>query len=234
MKNKIPPSGQVLPGHCGTSFPAGSGRAPETGCGSRLRDTPFWVQGMGRDRKESKMARLDVTRDMYCTALQLKEKKRELYAQAMKTCPDQVGVATFKMLLDAETEHMEIIRKAYEEAKAGRAGGEVCGLSAIDAAGKKSLLRKIASEKQKVSRACFDDVAAIEAGMRMEDASISFFTGTLDRAADADERRFLERLIEEEREHYRLLADLKFYYVDPEHWFMETSSTGLDGAGAFS
>lgn len=180
------------------------------------------------------MAHLDVTRDMYCTALELKEKKRDLYAEAMKTCPDQVGVATFKMLFDAETEHIEYIRKAYEEAKAGRVGADVCDLPGIDTSERKALFRKIASEKKKVTGACFDDVAAIDTGLHMEDTTISFFTGHLEHAADAEERKFLGRLIEEEREHYRLLADLRFYYVDPEHWLMEKSSTGLDGAGAFS
>ena len=77
-------------------------------------------------------------------------------------------------------------------------------------------------------------VAAIDTGLHMEDTSISFFSGHLEQASDEGERKFLGRLIEEEREHYRLLADLRFYYIDPEHWFMEKNKTGLDGAGAFS
>jgi hypothetical protein len=37
-------------------------------------------------------------------------------------------------------------------------------------------------------------------------------------------------MITDEREHYRTLADLKFYYTDPEAWFMEKSRVRLDGA----
>jgi hypothetical protein len=49
-----------------------------------------------------------------------------------------------------------------------------------------------------------------------------------------EEREFLNHLIAEERSHYIMLADLKFYYIDPEHWFMEKGKTDLDGAGASS
>lgn len=49
---------------------------------------------------------------------------------------------------------------------------------------------------------------------------------------DPLERKFLTRIIEEEGEHYKALADLRFYYVDPANWFMEKSRSGLDGAGA--
>lgn len=68
--------------------------------------------------------------------------------------------------------------------------------------------------------------------MQLEDAGIQFFEKQLQKAGEPEEKEFLSRLIAEEREHYILLADLKFYYVDPEHWFMEKSKARLDGAGA--
>ncbi|MFZ0932322.1 MAG: hypothetical protein WAN11_27230 [Syntrophobacteraceae bacterium] len=40
--------------------------------------------------------------------------------------------------------------------------------------------------------------------------------------------------MEEEGEHYKALADLRFYYVDPSNWFMEKSRSGLDGTGALT
>ena len=81
-------------------------------------------------------------------------------------------------------------------------------------------------------KACQDDVAAIDGGLQMEDASIQFYTKELERAVDPLEHKFLTRILEEEREHYKALADLRFYYVDPANWFMEKSRSGLDGAGA--
>jgi rubrerythrin len=68
--------------------------------------------------------------------------------------------------------------------------------------------------------------------MQLENASIQFFQSQLDVSTDPVEREFLENMIKEEREHFVLLADLKYYYTDPESWFMEKSGARLDGAGA--
>ena len=40
----------------------------------------------------------DKTVDILCAAIALKERKKSLYDEAMKSCPDAVGVETFRML----------------------------------------------------------------------------------------------------------------------------------------
>ena len=67
------------------------------------------------------MEKQDKTLEMFCSVLEFKEKMKSLYAGAMKACSDQVGVETFKMLFDAETQHMNDIQKVYEELKKGKA-----------------------------------------------------------------------------------------------------------------
>ena len=52
---------------------------------------------------------------MFCTALELKKKKKTMYAAAMKARSDRVGAETFAMLADAETQHMDQIQKVYEK-----------------------------------------------------------------------------------------------------------------------
>jgi rubrerythrin len=178
------------------------------------------------------MEKQDKTLEMFCSALELKEKKKTLYAGAMKACSDPVGVETFKMLLDAETLHMNDIQKIYEELKKGKVSPDACHLNVVESAGRNTLIRKIISEKTSMPKACHDDVAAIDAGIQMEDASIQFYKKEIERAVDPLARKFLARIIEEEGEHYKALADLRFYYVDPANWFMEKSRSGLDGAGA--
>ncbi|NSW85837.1 MAG: hypothetical protein HPY84_05880 [Syntrophobacteraceae bacterium] len=172
------------------------------------------------------------TLEMFCAAIELKEKKKALYADAMKSCPDRVGVETFKMLMEAEDDHIKRVQEVYEELKKGKVSLDACQFHRFESADKKSVLRKIASQHGKMPKACLDDVAAIERGMQLEDAGIQFFEKQLQKAGEPEEKEFLSRLIAEEREHYILLADLKFYYVDPEHWFMEKSKARLDGAGA--
>ncbi|MGV8074139.1 MAG: hypothetical protein AB2L11_06250 [Syntrophobacteraceae bacterium] len=173
--------------------------------------------------------------DMFCIAIQMKEKKKALYEEAMKTCPDQVGIETFRILEEAENEHIQRIRSLYEQLKDGKdAVADNCRFFSIEGEEQKKVLLRIAEEHGKVPKACVDDVVAIESGMKLENASIVFFQKTLEQSKDKVEHEFLETMITEEREHFMLLADLKFYYTDPESWFLEKSRAGLDGAGASS
>ncbi len=169
--------------------------------------------------------------DMFCTALEMKERKKTLYDDAMKACPDQVGIETFRMLKEAEEEHHRRIQEIYEEAKKGKVSPDACKFYDFETEDKQTVLRKIAEEHGKIPKACVDDVVAIETGMKLENASIHFFQGALDKSGDPVEREFLENMIKEEKEHFVLLADLKFYYTDPENWFMEKGRARLDGAG---
>jgi rubrerythrin len=178
------------------------------------------------------MEKQDKTLEMFCSALEMKGKKKSLYAGAMKACSDPVGVETFKMLLDAETQHMNDIQKVYEELKKGKVSPDACRLNSVKSADRNALIGKIISETASMPKACRDDVAAIDAGIDMENASIQFYRKQLERTVDPPERAFLNRIIEEEGEHFKALADLRFYYVDPANWFMEKSRSGLDGAGA--
>jgi rubrerythrin len=180
------------------------------------------------------MKERDEALDMFCTAIEMKEKKRALYEEAMKACPDQVGIETFQMLKDAEMDHLKRIQDLYEELRDGKDWEATCRFHEFHSEDKQALLRKIAEEHGKIPKACVDDLVAIETGLQLENASVSFFEDRLKIATNAAEREFLECMVAEEREHYILLADLKYYYADPESWFMEKSRARLDGAGGMT
>jgi rubrerythrin len=184
-------------------------------------------------RKEADMGVVpDKTLDIFCAAIALKERKKSLYDEAMKSCPDDVGVETFRMLKVAEDGHLEHIKAVYEEAKKGKVSADTCRFYDFGAASKKTFLRRIAEERGRIRKACLDDVAAIETGLELENEAIEFFGKHYAAATDAVERKFLESMMAEEREHHKLLADLKFYYEDTENWFLEKGHQVLDGAGA--
>ncbi len=173
--------------------------------------------------------------ELMCAAVDIKEKMRALYAEAAGKCSDEVGSGTFKMLEELEKAHLDRLRKISEGASGG---GEVsfdsCRFYDFETPDRKEVIRRIAGQRKTVSRACLDDIAAIESGMELENKSIEFFIAQLKKAPEPATREFLNYLIAEEREHYIVLADLKFYYIDPEHWFMEKGRTELDGAGGVS
>jgi hypothetical protein len=168
--------------------------------------------------------------DVFCAALAIKDKKKNLYTDAMKSCPDQVGIETFRMLKEAEEEQIAKIQHVYEAFKQGKASADACRFYALETHQGKDLLRRVAEEHGRAPKACLDDVAAIETGLNLENAAIEYFERQLQGVVSAVEREFLTNLAAEEREHHRLLADLKFYYVDPDNWFLEKEHQRLDGA----
>ncbi len=170
--------------------------------------------------------------DIFCSALEIKERKRDLYENAMKGCPDQVGKETFRMLRDAETEGLKQLQEVYEELKKGKVAPDACRYVSFEGEDKRDFLKSVAAEQKKMSQACSDDIAAIESGLKLEDASVKLFDEQLKKTADPSLRSLLERVISEERKHYIMLADLKFYYVDTGNWYLEKGKQGLDGGGA--
>jgi rubrerythrin len=183
--------------------------------------------------KEANMGAVqDKTLDIFCAAIALKEKKKFLYDEALESCPDAVGKETFRMLKAAEEEHLARINSAYEEAKKGKVPADACQFHEFKVDEKKTYLRRIAEERGRIRKACLDDVAAIETGLLLENEAIDFFDKHLAGATDPVEREFLQRMVDEEKQHLWLLADLKFYYEDTENWFLEKGHQVLDGAGA--
>ncbi|HAA03804.1 MAG TPA: hypothetical protein DCZ69_03125 [Syntrophobacteraceae bacterium] len=167
---------------------------------------------------------------MLCTALEMKEKKRAVYEEGLNACPDQVGKETFLILRDAETEHARQIQEIHDEFKKGKSWADACKFYPEQEQLKKAFHR-LAEEQADVGKVCADDILALETGMKLEEASIGFFRDQLKVTQDPTARRFLERMVDDEREHFMLLADLKFYYSDPHAWFIEKSKARLDGAG---
>jgi len=183
---------------------------------------------MGAEAKNAKLM------EIMCAALEIKEKMKSLYDEAAGKCSDDVGVETFRMLREMEQEHLNRINGVYAELTKGQVDVDACRFYDFDTTDKKEVLRRIAREKKFVGKACLDDVAAIESGLELENKSINFFADHLKKAAGSIEREFLNHMIAEERSHYIILSDLRFYYVDPGHWLMEKGRTGLDGAGGIS
>jgi len=172
--------------------------------------------------------------ELMCAAQEMKEKMKSLYDKAAGTCSDAVGVETFHMLRDMEKDDLDRIGGIYAELSKDQFDVDTCRFYDFDTPDKKKILRKIAREKRFVGKACLDDVAAIESGMELENKSINFFIDHLKQAKTTVEREFLSFMVAEERSHYIILSDLRFYYVDPEHWLMEKSRANLDGAGGIS
>ena len=165
-----------------------------------------------------------------CTAIEIKEKMKTLYADAAGKCNERLGSDTFETLRDMEQKHLERLRAIYADLAKGADDIDSCRFYDFGPLNASKMAKKIGQQREGISKACLDDVAAIDSGMELENSGIEFFSDKLKEASVPTEREFLNHMIAEERAHYIMLADLRFYYIDTEHWFMEKSKTGLDGA----
>lgn len=174
----------------------------------------------------------DALLDLLCSALELKAKKEKVYEEAMASCSDAVGRETFRILYEAEKEHEKALAQIQEGLKAGKDWAAACRYRPPEKDLFGRLAESISLDKDKLPEACTDEIKALDAGIQLEEACIRLFENKLQDLSDPSQKDFLRMLSAEEREHRRLLQDLKFYYTDPQGWFMEKSRARLDGAGA--
>ncbi len=170
--------------------------------------------------------------DLFCKALEVKEKKEKLYKEAMASCSDAVGRETFRILFEAEKEHEKALNELQEGLRAGKDWADACRYVPPEEDLFARLAQRVTLDKEKLPEACADEIKALETGIQLEEEAIRLFEEKAAQIADPSQKAFLGRLSAEEREHRRLLQDLKFYYTDPQGWFMEKSRARLDGAGA--
>lgn len=203
---------------CGRSRDEKGGVPVSPRWSGRPADEGHWDGDWSREVFE--MGKHDRTLEVICTVLELKEKKLAQYAAGMKACRTRIGVETFKLLHDTETEHINHISKMYEELKRGEASPDACRLHKAESPDWNAFLLEMTSGKP--DRESYpEDIAAIEASLRMEGASIEFYKAELQDLADPVEREFLQHVLDEEWERFILLDDLRFYYVDSSRWFIE-------------
>lgn len=170
----------------------------------------------------------DAARAMLGAALEMEKKGGEYYVKAARECENELGRKIFEMLADYETEHIRRIEEIWSAL--GRGASQAPWESGEDGPDLAGVFRRLAADHAATIQAAPGDVEALNVGLDFESASVRFYGEHLKRASDARERAFLERMVMEERGHLRLLADMRYFYADPEGWFMEKERPTLDGA----
>ncbi len=167
--------------------------------------------------------------NLFCEAIEIKEKKIKLYDDLKDKCDDEVGKEVFDILKDLEAKSLESLKKAYEEMKKGKDWVGLCSYIPEKAVlGEMIISKVVKSAKGKTS--CSKSFEPFDVAISMEDQAIALFKRFFDMAESEEEKRFLGYHLEEEREHRKLLEDLRYYYRDPQGWFMEKGKAVLDGA----
>jgi len=165
---------------------------------------------------------------MLASALELEEKGRAFYEKAALECHNELGKEIFSLLKDYEISHAESIKKIYQSLEGGAAWSEEwISVQPVDDL---PIVFKRLAEKHASHIKPASDLEALETGLELEESSIRFYDKHMIEASEPLEKKFIEQMLMEEREHFRILADMKFFYSDPEGWLMEKEHLQLDGA----
>jgi len=74
-----------------------------------------------------------------------------------------------------------------------------------------------------------DELQTLEIGMDMEREGIEFYQTAEEQSDDDDQKAFLKRLVEEEKEHLQLLQNTHSYLKNSGDWFLWEEKGLLDG-----
>jgi len=97
----------------------------------------------------------------------------------------------------------------------------------------KTVFNQIKDEMKKEVTAGPDELEILEIGMKMEDKSVGFYQNWLEetsiKKANKKAKKLLERLVLEEKEHYKILENTYSFLKDSGKWFLWEEKALIDG-----
>jgi len=172
----------------------------------------------------------EISLKMLNTALEMEEKGIAFYEEALSKCKNEVGREIYTMLRDDEKVHIERIMKIYSSMEEGIDWIDAWKDQQLSHGDLKELFVDLTKRHGKDFTADAGDIDALGVGVDFELTAVDFYLKHLDKASDPKELEFLELMVKEERSHFKILDDMRFYLTDPAAWFMEMEKSGLDGA----
>jgi rubrerythrin len=170
-------------------------------------------------------------KDLLGTALEMEKRGFTYYDAAVNTCQNELGRELFRSLRDDETVHIERIKRIYESVLGGtRWSSEWESLDVGPHPELNTLYKEMARKHGPRIRANTSDLQALDVGIDLELRAVKYYEGALPGAHEIVERKFLERMVNEERAHHRALVNTRQFLTNPEAWFVEQEKPGLDGA----
>lgn len=168
--------------------------------------------------------------EMLAVALEKEQTGRDFYKEAAEKCANDLGKELFRTLMVEEGVHIKRVKEIYEGLRGGKVWTQEWKAHRIDNPDLDKLVRERISKLGPKAKGETGDIEALGIGLEMEQGAINFYGDSLVKAVDPLEREFVTCMIDEEKCHYRALADLKLYLENPESWFTEHEHHVLDGA----
>jgi len=155
-------------------------------------------------------------------ALKMESDGRNFFLEAKEKASHPLAKKTFQSLADWELEHMKIIERFHVSLKNRDKWESVQGLQlkkgeAIRAF--KTIFEELREEIDRTVPADADDLETYRMAIGIEDKLASFYQKLAREAANEGAKLFYEFMVDQEREHHRILDNSLQLLENPAQWF---------------
>jgi rubrerythrin len=157
-------------------------------------------------KKEGKMDALELAMKMEKDAIQF-------YSEAARKTKYPAGKKMFDTITEDEKRHLEMISQIIK-------GLNVTHKDVSPMKNVKTVFESMKNEMLKRVEASADELEAFKVAMKMEREGVEFYKKTLAAAKKEKEKALLERLIQEEEQHYAIFSNTYQFLAKTGDWFL--------------
>ncbi len=161
------------------------------------------------------MTALEIARKMETDAI-------KFYNEAAGKTAYPAGKKMFQTIANDEKRHLEMISKLIK-------GLEITIQDVSPMKNIKTVFESMKDEMMAKVEASSDELEAFTVAMKMEQEGMEFYRKSLSEAKTDKEKALFERLMEEEKQHYRIFANTHQFLSDTGNWFMWEEHSIVEG-----
>ncbi len=155
-------------------------------------------------------------------AMKMETDSIQFYTEAARKTKSPVGKKMFQTITEDEKRHLDMVSRIIK-------GLDITIKDVSPMKRVKTVFEKMKNEMMTKVRASDDELEAFKIAMKMEQEGEAFYRKSLAEAKTEKEKSLFARLIEEEREHYRIFSNTYSFLSDTGNWFMWEEHSIVEG-----
>jgi rubrerythrin len=155
-------------------------------------------------------------------AMKMETDSIKFYTEAAEKTKYPAGKKMFQTITEDEKRHLEMIAQIIK-------GLNIAVKDMSPMKRVKTIFETMKNEMMKKVAATSDELEAFKIAMQMEQEGEAFYKKSLAAAKTEKEKALFERLIEEERQHYRIFSNTYQFLSDTGNWFMWSEHSIVEG-----
>jgi len=155
-------------------------------------------------------------------AMKMETDSIKFYTEAAEKTKYPAGKKMFQTITEDEKRHLEMIAQIIK-------GLNIAVKDMSPMKRVKTIFETMKDEMMKKVAATSDELEAFKIAMQMEREGEAFYKKSLAAAKTEKEKALFERLIEEERQHYRIFSNTYQFLSDTGNWFMWSEHSIVEG-----